>query len=342
MAVAAADYGSFYLGLVTILSAVMLLSAHAIYIQQRASVRASETQDRVTPRKFQGSVLGVVVALISFVGAWVAAPAAFGLPQQAVTELSLQADAGTVLSVDVVFGVVQAISEEVFFRFAIVNKVAQWFRRTPALAMPTAIVASAVFFWIFHLPRYWADPRAQALILVSGAVCAYVDFRTGMVLTSILAHMIWNLAASGALSAAAVAHPGTLTIQVLPSVLILGLAAFRGRKGGKPHPITPPKGTLYQEAENQSLAEDVHARSREDAEGSADRLMEDFRSAMTEAHRKEVWRATQEESNRLEAGSRNFRNSAVARSRLADEHALFQARADAMHRQLQEEGAFGR
>lgn len=117
--------------------------------------------------------------------------------------------------------------------------------------------------------------------------------------------------------------------------------SFRGRKGGKPYPITPRKGrSAFEAPQNESLAEEVHAQSVEDATASSDVLMSDFHHAKTKVHRKEVWRATQLEANRLKIDSRNNRNSVGAREQDRKKSEVFQAKATEMHNELEREGAF--
>ena len=96
---------------------------------------------------------------------------------------------------------------------------------------------------------------------------------------------------------------------------------FRRRKGsGKSYPITPR--TLY------------GARIVEDAEASAAELKRDFDSAKALDKKEHVWRAAQEEANRLKVGAHNHNNSVEARRRLSVENQIFQREADSMHKEL--------
>ena len=109
--------------------------------------------------------------------------------------------------------------------------------------------------------------------------------------------------------------------------------SWRSKKSGKHFPISQ-KGTLYRESSDQAISDEVHARDRKDAEASAAELTRDFRDAKTRDKKEHVWRATQEEANRLNVGAHNSNNSVEARRRLASEASIFQHAADRMHDDL--------
>ncbi len=112
------------------------------------------------------------------------------------------------------------------------------------------------------------------------------------------------------------------------------MVSFRRKKGSsRSYPITP-RSTIYQPASDQRIARETHARSLEDSRRSAEELQKDFDGAKTREKKVHVWRATQEEANRLQIGAHNMRNSPEARLRLGKEERVFRARAERMHDEL--------
>lgn len=118
--------------------------------------------------------------------------------------------------------------------------------------------------------------------------------------------------------------------------------SWRTRGHGKDarHFMAHPKRTLYGAPADETLAREVHSSSVPDARASSGQVLRDFRDAKTAERRKELWRAANEEANRLFVGSHNFNNGSGARRRLAEESDIWRKAADSMHSELVKEGAF--
>ena len=225
---------NFYLIGLSILPLAFLLAAEAIGLKagsqnEPPSVPKGQIyRTRFTQRQQQSVLLGVAASLIVFAGYWYAAPALFGLPSAVFGSLVVSSGILTAFSIDAVYSFSEAVAEERFVRFAAVNGVIYltgnaWF----------GLGGSILIFWAIHVSRYWNDPQAQGLILVSGSFLGYIDILYRSILVSTPAHVIWNLAVSAG-TALVVAAPGlslgalltgTAVFVVLPVGVFVPVAA---------------------------------------------------------------------------------------------------------------------
>ncbi len=87
----------------------------------------------------------------------------------------------------IAFNVLEAVSEELFFR-------GFWMNLFLSKMDPyTAIVADGILFGIYHFYVYGYSPSLILLVMMSGMVLAYSDWRTRKLAPSLISHIINNL-----------------------------------------------------------------------------------------------------------------------------------------------------
>ena len=104
-------------------------------------------------------------------------------------------------SVDaVLYGILMAVSEEVFFRGFITDFLLSYFGRPSAkiggFALNNAYVAlgaSAGIFAIYHFARYGATPNALIYVWVGGFVLSWIAWKSKRLSPSIVAHCLNNI-----------------------------------------------------------------------------------------------------------------------------------------------------
>jgi hypothetical protein len=211
---------NFYLIGLALLPLSFLLASEAVGLktgdrQEPPDVpRDAIYQSRLSPRKEQSILLGTAVAVLVFASYWAVAPALFGLPPAVFGSLAATSGLLAAFGVDAVYSFSEAVAEERFVRFAVVNGVI-YVSKNAWLG----IIGSVVIFWALHVSRYWNDPQAQGLILVSGAFLGYLDVLYQSILVSTLAHVIWNLTVSAG-TALVVAAPGLGALMVGAAVFV--------------------------------------------------------------------------------------------------------------------------
>jgi len=90
----------------------------------------------------------------------------------------------------VLFGVLMAVAEEVFFRGFLTNFFITRF--TPAIG----ILASAGIFAVYHFARYGTQISSLIYVLAGGTILGYVAYKSGRLSPVIIAHIINNLLAA--------------------------------------------------------------------------------------------------------------------------------------------------
>lgn len=103
------------------------------------------------------------------------------------TPLSLASTIGNNLSVQLAFNALEAIAEEQFFR-------GFWLNLFLSRVDPyTACVADGIFFGIYHFFVYGYSSSLILLVMLSGMILAYSDWRTGNLAPSLISHVVNNL-----------------------------------------------------------------------------------------------------------------------------------------------------
>lgn len=209
---------NFFLIGLFILPLALLLSSEAVGLKvgrdnEPPAVRRSQVyQSRVSSQQGYSIILGALVAVFIFAAYWLVAPAAFGLPASVFGNLALSSGILTAFGVNAVYSFSEAVAEERFVRFAAVNGVIYL---TGSAVF--GLSGSVLIFWALHVSRYWNDPQAQGLILVSGAFLGYIDILYRSILVSTIAHVSWNLIVTTG-TALVVAAPHALAVTPLPAL----------------------------------------------------------------------------------------------------------------------------
>ena len=230
---------NFYLIGLALLPLSLLLASEVIGVkvgrqQEPPSVPKSKLYtSRFSRRKEQSVLLGTATAVFVFAAYWAVAPALFGLPPAVFGSLAATSGLLAAFGVDAVYSFSEAVAEERFVRFATVNGVI-YLTGNPWLG----VTGSVLIFWALHVSRYWYDPQAQGLIVVSGFFLGYLDVLYQSILVSTLAHVIWNLTVSAG-TALVVAAPGLSTLAVgaavfvaLPALAFAPVAVLAWRRPG--------------------------------------------------------------------------------------------------------------
>ena len=84
------------------------------------------------------------------------------------------------------FAVLMAISEEIFFRGFVTNFFITKF------SLSFGILASGVFFGIYHLAVYGTEMSIMMYVVGAGLILSYVAVKTGRTSTTMLAHVLVN------------------------------------------------------------------------------------------------------------------------------------------------------
>jgi len=87
------------------------------------------------------------------------------------------------------YGALIAVSEEQFFRGAILNFLLTLTNAT------VAIFSSAVVFMVYHFAVYGTATSSLVYVLVGGLALAWADYRSGRISPSMLAHIMNNVIA---------------------------------------------------------------------------------------------------------------------------------------------------
>jgi membrane protease YdiL (CAAX protease family) len=188
-------------------------------VEQSNPTSAKVYQAKITPMQEASMLVGTLACLVVMVVTWLAVPDVFGASPSLVKNLSLTTAVASVFGVTVVFGQLAAIAEERFTRFAVMN----WLLGKTQGSTVIALAGSAVSFWIIHIPRYYSEPSAQAIILIAGGLFGFVDLRFRSLAPSTASHMFWNLTVSG-LSAVGVTSPVALAAIIPVAMVPLALA----------------------------------------------------------------------------------------------------------------------
>jgi len=101
------------------------------------------------------------------------------------------------------------------------------------------------------------------------------------------------------------------------------------RRGQRFHPRT-----VFGEAQDQAIAQEVHATSVADAERSVKTLRSDFDSAKERSKKEHIWHSTLNEANRLEIGVHNMNYHPDVRANMAEREKVFRGAASHMHSEL--------
>lgn len=109
---------------------------------------------------------------------------------------------------------------------------------------------------------------------------------------------------------------------------------FRKRKGSKrSYPITP-RNSLYGPPDDKHIASLVEGGSVAQSRASSEDLENEFRRSKTREKKEHIYRATQEEANRLEVAAHNHNNGAQTRANLREREIIFRDSANRMHDEL--------
>lgn len=101
--------------------------------------------------------------------------------------LSVESVIGNAVIPDKMFELLIAVAEEQFFRGFLANLL---ITRTNA---GLGILMDALIFMVYHFAVYGNSPSDLGIIFGAGLTLAFIDYRTGRVSPSIIAHVINNL-----------------------------------------------------------------------------------------------------------------------------------------------------
>ena len=104
-----------------------------------------------------------------------------------------QLDVASSFYVSAAFGVLMAVAEEQFFRGFFLNFCLIKIRLPPTLAF----VVNGIFFGTYHLAVYGGSTSSIMIVAGAGMIMSYVDYKTGSVTPSTLAHIANNILAFG-------------------------------------------------------------------------------------------------------------------------------------------------
>jgi membrane protease YdiL (CAAX protease family) len=180
------------------LAVLLALGGGAVVLRLFVQIRGV-TKDRYVSRGEQHDVLKwILVGLLALEIGNLAFPRLYNPPvPQTLQELALVAPFVVAL-----FGFAIVVYEEVFFRgefldiFASLpsprmgNRDVRGILRT--VALPGAIVLSALLFTFFHFQVYGTQPEALALVFMGGLVLAYAAWKTKRLVTPLIIHFINN------------------------------------------------------------------------------------------------------------------------------------------------------
>ncbi len=159
-------------------------------IGERLNQFAGAPVARVAKPKLNSALAYVAIDLALFAALDIIAANPQSLPGLALSSLGplvTKEELSNVLAIGSMFTIQVAIAEERFFRGGLANVGAKY-------GGPLGgIFLSAVVFFAFHVPAYYAMPLTLLIIGADGAVLAWSDFDTGRIITSMLAHLINNL-----------------------------------------------------------------------------------------------------------------------------------------------------
>jgi membrane protease YdiL (CAAX protease family) len=195
LVVAAVVYVSFELALIALASLAMIFGGSKI-----ASENRLEKQDRpgelTLSKKERGSIFyWAAISLAGFIFLDFVVPVAYGFlqnPRVVVGSVTPQ----NILDVSVLVVVVNAISEEVFFRQSAVNYIAVRLKAGPWIG----VFGGGLIFGAYHLFIDAQDPISLAVVVGAGTLFGIADLRTHRLSTSMLAHLVNNLGAVGVLA----------------------------------------------------------------------------------------------------------------------------------------------
>jgi len=159
---------------VILFPAVLLITGLVLqfYLQRRVEVVDSLAESA-------GNIgFYTLVALAGIALAGFVSPAVSRLPKMELTGVDA-----------VLYAVLISISEEQFFRGAILNFLLSLTNAT------VAIFSSAAIFMVYHFAVYGTSTSNLVYVLVGGLALAWADYRSGRISPSMLAHLINNLAA---------------------------------------------------------------------------------------------------------------------------------------------------
>jgi membrane protease YdiL (CAAX protease family) len=92
----------------------------------------------------------------------------------------------------ILFSILMAVSEEIFFRGFITNMLA-----SASKVSPVAILASGLIFAVYHFARYGTSPASILYVFVAGVILSWVAWHSGRLSPVICAHVLNNLVAVG-------------------------------------------------------------------------------------------------------------------------------------------------
>jgi len=159
---------------VILFPAVLLITGLVLqfYLQRRVEVVDSLAESA-------GNIgFYTLVALAGIALAGFVSPAVSRLPKMELTGVDAM-----------LYAVLISISEEQFFRGAILNFLLSLTNAT------VAIFSSAAIFMVYHFAVYGTSTSNLVYVLVGGLALAWADYRSGRISPSMLAHLINNLAA---------------------------------------------------------------------------------------------------------------------------------------------------
>jgi len=187
----AVDYANFYIALIALTSMAMIWGGSVIKVEERL-----DKQDKSLSRREENSIaLWALIALAGFLMLDFAVPISYGVLSSHSVILSA-IPGGAVISISALIVVVNAVSEEVFFRQTMVNLIAVRLKAGPWFG----ILGAGAIFGVYHLAVDANTLITVAIVTGAGFLFGLACLKTKKLSTAILAHTTNNLAAVGVLA----------------------------------------------------------------------------------------------------------------------------------------------
>ena len=187
----AVDYQNFFIALIALTSMAMIFGANIIVGEEHLDKRDA----KISKKEANSITLWALIALAGFLMLDFVVPISYGILSAHSVILSA-IPTTAVISISALIVVVNAISEEDFFRKALVNLISTRLRAGPYFAA----FGSAAIFAVYHLAVDANSLLTVAIIMGAGFLFAFADLKTKKLSTSQIAHILNNLGAVGILA----------------------------------------------------------------------------------------------------------------------------------------------
>jgi membrane protease YdiL (CAAX protease family) len=92
----------------------------------------------------------------------------------------------------ILFSILMAVSEEIFFRGFITNMLA-----SASKVPPVTILASGLIFAVYHFARYGTSPASILYVFVAGVILSWIAWHSQRLSPVICAHVLNNIVSIG-------------------------------------------------------------------------------------------------------------------------------------------------